>query len=286
VDDDQALAERFEASRTRLRAIAYRMLGSLSDADDAVQETWLHASSADRSSVRSLDAWLTTVLARVCLDMLRWRKSRREDPLDDLGGVTDDAGPEEEAELADSVGHALLVVMDQLAPAERVAYVLHDMFSVPFEEIAAVSGRTPAAARKLASRARQRVSAPGQVRQPDLTGRSVAEAFMTAARGGDLDGLLAILDPSVVLHADAVASMSGAPRTLSGATSVAHGARIAYERARYSGLALIDGKPGLVMTARGKLRVALIFTVTGGLITVIDVVAEPARLAALDVSVL
>lgn len=287
MDDD--LAVWFEASRPRLRAIAYRMLGSLTDADDAVQEAWVHASSADRSEVRNLDGWLTTILARICLDMLRWRKTRREEPLDAAGPGSagpglGSASPEEEAELADSVGHALLVVMDRLAPAERVAYVLHDMFAVPFGEIAAVTGRTPAAARKLASRARDRVSAPARTPGPAATGRGVAEAFLAAARGGDLNELLVLLDPSIVLHADAAASPTGAPVALRGPAQVASNARLAYQRARFAGPALVDGRPGLVVTSAGTLTIALTFTIQDNLITEINVIADPARLATLPVS--
>lgn len=301
MDDD--LAVWFEASRPRLRAIAYRMLGSLTDADDAVQEAWVHASSADRSEVRNLDGWLTTILARICLDMLRWRKTRREEPLDAAGpgsGLgsgpatgsatgsaspgSGSADPEEEAELADSVGHALLVVMDRLAPAERVAYVLHDMFAVPFGEIAAVTGRTPAAARKLASRARDRISAPARTPGPAATGRGVAEAFLAAARGGDLNELLVLLDPSIVLHADTAASPTGAPVMLRGPAQVASNARLAYQRARFAGPAIVDGRPGLVVTLAGTLTIALTFTIQDNLITEINVIADPARLATLPVS--
>ncbi|HLK01139.1 MAG TPA: sigma-70 family RNA polymerase sigma factor [Streptosporangiaceae bacterium] len=284
MDDD--LAVWFEASRPRLRAIAYRMLGSLSDADDAVQEAWMHASSADRSDVRNLDGWLTTILARICLDMLRWRKTRREEPLDvgAAGSAPGSATPEEEAELADSVGHALLVVMDRLAPAERVSYVLHDMFAVPFGEIAAVTGRTPSAARKLASRARDRISAPTRTPGPTAAGRIVAQAFLAAARDGDLNGLLVLLDPSIALRADATASVSGTPVTLHGAANVARGARLAYQRARNAGPAIVDGRPGLVMTSAGTLAIALAFTVHDNLITEIDIIADPARLASLPIT--
>src|SRR5512142_1332654 len=209
MDDDQ-LARRYEASRPRLRAMAYRMLGSLSDAEDAVQEGWMHASAAGAEGVSNLEGWLTTIVARVCLDMLRSRKSRREDPLDPDEAVASAAaaeGPESEAVLADSVGLALLVVLDTLPPAERVAFVLHDTFGLPFGEIATITGRSPAAARQLASRARRRIQGSEPDADPGagerLTRqRRVTEAFITAARGGDLEGMIAVLDPDVVLHSD------------------------------------------------------------------------------------
>src|SRR6516162_10217238 len=224
MDEDDRLAGRFEASRPRLRAMAYRMLGSLSDADDAVQEAWLHAVGADASAVRNLEGWFTTIVARVCLDMLRSRKARREEPLSPEDAAV--AGPEQEAMLADSVGLALLVVLDTLAPAERVAFVLHDTFGLPFGEIAAITGRSPAAARQLASRARRRVR--GTTPVPGIwlaRQRKVAEAFLAASRGGDLNALLAVLDPDVVLNADAAAVPSGVPVTIRGAAAVASGAR-------------------------------------------------------------
>src|SRR5215469_11205869 len=234
--DDDWLAERFEPNRARLRGIAFRMLGSLTDADDAVQETWLHASAASANGVSNLDGWFTTILARVCLDMLRSKKSRREDPAGDIedslppGPVAPGAtaaagalGPEQEAVLADSVGLALLVVLDTLAPAERVAFVLHDMFAVPFGEIAEITGRSPDAARQLASRARRRVRGGDS---PESTAslarrRAVAEAFLAASRAGDFEGLLAVLDPDVVLRADAEAAPPRGPWELRGATAVA-----------------------------------------------------------------
>ena len=291
------LAGRFEASRPRLRAMAYRMLGSLSDADDALQEAWLHvaraATGGGADAVANLEGWFTTITARVCLDMLRSRKSRREEPMDpDEAMVAGDGpgnehGPEQEAMLADSVGLALLVVLDTLPPAERVAFVLHDTFGLPFGEIAAITGRSPAAARQLASRARRRIQGsdpvPGarQRRQ-----REVAEAFLAAARGGDLTALISVLDPDVELRADATASPSGVPVTVRGAAAVAGGARAASARAEYGRVALVNGTPGLVMAPRGRLVVALAFTYSGDKITVIDVIADPARLAGLDVGLL
>ena len=285
MDEDDRLAGRFEANRPRLRAMAYRMLGSLSDADDALQEAWIHAAGADSSAVDNPEGWFTTIVARVCLDMLRSRKSRREEPLDLQDAAV--AGPEQEAMLADSVGLALLVVLDTLAPAERVAFVLHDTFGLPFGQIAAITGRSPAAARQLASRARRRVRGTASVPRTRLARqRQVAEAFLTAARGGDLGALLAVLDPDVVLHADAAAGPSGAPATLRGAAAVARGARAASVRSRYSRVALVNGTPGIVMAPRGRLRVVLAFTMTDDKISRIDVIADPARLQTLDLAVL
>jgi RNA polymerase sigma-70 factor, ECF subfamily len=288
MDDDECLAGRFEANRPRLRAVAYRMLGSLSDAEDALQEAWLRASAADASVVANLEGWFTTIVARVCLDMLRSRKSRREEPLEE--GHLDVAaadGPEDEAMLADSVGLALLVVLDTLPPAERVAFVLHDTFGLPFDEIAAITGRSPAAARQLASRARRRVRGPASVRTARLgRQRQVAEAFLAAARGGDLNGLLAVLDPEVVLHADAAAVPSGVAMTIRGAVAVARNARAASARSRYSGVALVNGTPGIVMAPRGRLTVVLAFTIDENAITQIDVIADPARLAELHLAML
>ena len=288
MDEDDKLARRFEASRPRLRAMAYRMLGSLSDADDAVQEGWLRAAGADSDDVANLEGWFTTIVARVCLDMLRSRKSRREEPLDPDDAVVAgfEQGPEQEAMLADSVGLAMLVVLDKLPPAERVAFVLHDTFGLPFGEIAAITGRTPASARQLASRARRRIQGSEQPRPRLARQREVARAFVAAARGGDLGALIAVLDPDVVLRADAAASPSGVPVTIRGAAAVAGGARAAAARARYGRVALIDGTPGLVMAPRGRLVLALAFTYSGDKISQIDVIAEPGRLEALDLALL
>ena len=290
MDEDDRLAGRFEASRPRLRAMAYRMLGSLSDAEDAVQEGWLHAAGSDAAAVANLEGWFTTIVARVCLDMLRSRKSRREEPLDPDEAAA--AGPEQQAPdqevvLADAVGLALLVVLDTLAPAERVAFVLHDTFGLPFGEIAAITGRSPAAARQLASRARRRVQGSAPVPGIRLgRQRKVAEAFLAAARGGDLGALIAVLDPDVVLHADAAAAPSGVPVTVRGAAAVARGARAASMRSRYSRVALVNGTPGIVMAPRGRLTVVLAFTIGDDKISRIDVIADPARLAGLDLAVL
>ena len=294
MDEDDWLAGRFEASRPRLRAMAYRMLGSLSDAEDAVQEGWIHAARADGRAVDNLEGWFTTIVARVCLDMLRSRQSRREEPLDVeeavAAGSEQDAavaGPEQEAVLADSVGLALLVVLDTLAPPERVAFVLHDTFGLPFGEIAVITGRSPAAARQLASRARRRVHGTASVPGTRLARqRKVADAFLTASRGGDLGALLAVLDPEVVLHADAASAPRGVPVTISGAAAVARGARAAPGRSRHSRVALVNGTPGIVMAPRGRLVLVLAFTIPDDRITRIDVIADPARLQELDLAVL
>ena len=293
MDDDDQLARRYEASRPRLRAMAYRMLGSLSDAEDAVQEGWMHASAAGAGGVANLEGWFTTIVARVCLDMLRSRKSRREDPLDPdeaVAGVATAEGPESEALLADSVGLALLVVLDTLPPAERVAFVLHDTFGLPFGEIAEITGRSPAAARQLASRARRRIQGGSEPDAPASARlgrqRRVVEAFLAATRGGDLAGLIAILDPDVVLTSDGAAVPAGGARTVRGAQAVARGARASAMRSRYGRIALVNGAPGLVMAPGGRLVVALAFTFAEDRITGIDVIADPERLAGLDLAVL
>jgi len=295
--DDDWLVGRFEGNRERLRAMAYRMLGSVSDADDAVQEAWIHVARADSGAVANLDGWFTTIVARVCLDMLRSRKSRREDPAGEdtafgAGAAGAEAGPEQEAMLADSVGIALLVVLDRLAPAERVAFVLHDMFGVPFGEIAEITGRSAGAARQLASRARRRVrgddGTPGADRASGerlARQHAVAEAFLAASRAGDLTALLAVLDPDVVLHADAATVPSGYPTVLEGAAAVAGGARSAAAMSRRSVVALINGVPGIVYAPRAKVRIVLAFTYRGDQISGIDVIADQARLDALELAV-
>lgn len=296
MSDDDWLAGRFEANRARLSAMAFRMLGSLGDAEDAVQEAWIHVARADADAVANLDGWFTTITARVCLDMLRSRKSRREEPAGDIGDsqtavpVTGTAagGPEQEAVLADSVGLALLVVLDNLGPAERVAFVLHDMFGVPFDEIAEITGRSPDAARQLASRARRRVRGGDS---PESTAslarrRAVAEAFLAASRAGDLEGLLAVLDPDVVLRADVEAAPPRGPWELRGAAAVARGARASSVRSRDSEVALVNGSPGIVYAPRGRLAVVLAFSYTEDKISGIDVIAAPDRLGALELAVL
>jgi RNA polymerase sigma factor (sigma-70 family) len=289
MDEHGWLAERFEANRFHLRAVAYRMLGSLSEADDAVQESWLHVSRSDTGGVENLGGWLTTVVARVCLDMLRSRTSRREEPLgphlpEPIVGREDGIDPEHQALLADSIGLALLVVLDTLAPAERVAFVLHDMFAVPFDEIAPIVGRSPDAARQLASRARRRVQGAATVANADLTRqREVVDAFLAASRGGDFDALVAVLDPDVVLRADRTAVRMGASRVVRGAAAVADNFS---GRARAARPALVDGAPGLVWAPRGRPHVVFGFTITRGKIVQIDLVADPERLRQLDLAVL
>jgi RNA polymerase sigma factor (sigma-70 family) len=285
-NENDWLAERFESSRARLRAMAYRMTGSLSDAEDAVQEGWVHVARADAGTVDNLDGWFTTIVARICLDMLRSRKSRREDPLL-ADEVAAGSGPEQEAVLADSVGLAMLVVLDTLPPAERVAFVLHDTFGLPFDEIAAITGRTPAAARQLASRARRRIHGSPSVPEDRLVRqRRVAEAFIAAARGGDLSALLAVLDPDIVLNGDAQSSPTGRPLTLRGAATVARGASLAGSRAQDSRLILINGTPGIAWAPHGHLALVLAFTIPGDTITKIDIISDPDRLGELELAVL
>src|SRR5438128_2444080 len=283
------LVERFEENRSHLRAVAYRMLGSRTDADDAVQEAWIRLSRADTSGVENLGGWLTTVVARVCLDMLRSRKVRREEPLgahvpEPTVSREDRTHPEHDALLADSVGLALLVVLETLAPAERVAFVLHDMFDLPFDEIAPIVGRSPAAARQLASRARRRVKGAAAVPDADLTRqRAVVDAFLAASRGGDFAALLAVLDPEVVLRADPAANQIGASGEVRGAAAVA---RAFAGRACAAQPALVNGAVGLVWAAGGRPRVVFSFTIRRGKIVAIDLVADPQRLSQLDVAVL
>ncbi len=286
-DERVELIERFEADRARLRAVAYRMLGSLSEADDAVQEAWLRLSRADTRDVENLAGWLTTVVARVCLNMLRARESRREDPFDvHVPEPVVASDPEQEAMLADSVGLALLVVLDTLTPAERLAFVLHDLFAVPFDELGPMIERSPAAARQLASRARRRVrgSAPADADLPRQ--RQVVDAFLAASRDGDFDALVALLDPDVVLHADRAAGPTPAPIVLRGVNAVAKGASVAAARVRFTEPALVNGAVGLVMAPLGRLRLVLTFTVTDGKVTAIDVIADQDRLRDLDLAIL
>ncbi|HZO64822.1 MAG TPA: sigma-70 family RNA polymerase sigma factor [Kribbellaceae bacterium] len=277
------LATRFEEHRGHLRAVAYRMLGSASEADDAVQETWIRLSRSDTSDVENLGGWLTTVTARVCLNMLQTRKTRREDPVGTtLPERADTIDPEQEAVMADSVGLALLVVLDTLAPAERLAFVLHDMFGVPFDEIASIVGRSPAAARQLASRARRRVQGAPATDDPDAARqRQVVEAFLAASRSGEFEALLALLDPEVVLRADAAAVMTGAVGEVRGAADVAG---TFAGRARAARPALIDGTAGLVWSQGGVPRVVFDFTIVDGRIVAIDMVADADHLAQLDLA--
>lgn len=253
MDGNAWLTERFEEHRSHLRAVSYRMLGSLAEADDAVQETWLRLSRSDISEVENLGGWLTTVVSRVCLNMLRSRASRREDsmdayPTDPAGSREDTVDPEQEAVMADSVGLALLVVLDRLAPAERLAFVLHDLFAVPFDEIAPMIEKTPAATRQLASRARRRVKGAPLVPEADLTRRRhVVEAFLAATRGGNFDALVTLLHPDVVLRADTAVVPTPAPILLRGAVTVATNAMAAMQRAQATAPALVDGTVGLAM---------------------------------------
>jgi RNA polymerase sigma-70 factor (ECF subfamily) len=284
------LAERFEEHRTHLRAVAYRMLGSVSDVDDAVQEAWLRLSRTDTAGIDNLGGWLTTVVARVCLDMLRSRQSRREEPFtadapEPVATGTRGSSPEHEALLADSVGLALLVVLDRLTPPERLAFVLHDMFAVPFEEIGPIVGRSAEAARQLASRARRRVRGGGTP-DPDLVRqREVVDSFIAALRAGDFERLLAVLDPDLVVRAD-MPVPSGAPSEIRGAAVWAKGAVAYGHLAQLTQPALVDGAVGVVVAPRGKLVRALRFTIADGKITEIEVIGDPARLSELDVSIL
>jgi RNA polymerase sigma-70 factor (ECF subfamily) len=287
MDEKLRLLTRFEEDRAHLRAVAYRMLGSLSEAEDAVQDAWLRASQADIGEVANLGGWLTTVVTRVCLNQLRSRKTRREEPLDTFDRELDGAGPEQEALLADQVGVALLVVLDTLTPAERVAFVLHDMFAVPFEDIAPIVEKSPDATRQLASRARRRVQGRTPAPASDLSRRrAVVEAFLAATRGGDFESLVALLDPDVVLRADRLVVPTPEPILVRGGVTVAKGAMAAMGRARFTGLALLDGAVGLAMAPFGRLRLVLAFTVTDDRITGIEIIAEPDRLAAVEVAAL
>jgi RNA polymerase sigma factor (sigma-70 family) len=285
-DQNNFLAEKFEANRAHLRAVAYRMLGSTGEVDDAVQETWLRLSRSDTRSVENLGGWLTTVVARVCLDMLRSRKSRREEPMGPhVPEPVATAEHERDTELADSVGAALLVVLETLAPAERLAFVLHDMFAVPFEEIAPIVGRTPAAARQLASRARRRVQGTPPAPAPDFNRqKKIVDAFLAASRGGDFEGLLAVLDPDVVLRAD-VGPLPGS-REVRGAEAVA-GQALSFSQA---GLvlrpALINGAAGIVSTRDGKPFSVGGFTIRNRRIVALDILADPERLRRLDLTIL
>lgn len=289
MNEREWLAERFEDNRTHLRAVAYRMLGSVSEADDAVQEFWLRLSRSDPSSVENLQAWFTTGVSRVCLDMLRSRRSRREEPLgphvpEPIIDPEDGTAPEHEALLADSVGLALLVVLETLSPAERLAFVLHDMFAVPFDEIAALLERTPPAARQLASRARRRVQG-APVPDADLaTQREVVGAFLAAARDGDFDALVAVLDPDVVLRIDRGARPRGASREVRGALAVAKRG-VAFSRlAPFARPALVNGAVGFVVARLGLLLGVAAFTVAHGKIVEIDLLMDPARLRELDLT--
>ena len=290
MNEHDYLAERFEEHRTHLRAVAYRMLGSLSEVDDAVQEAWLRLNRADATGIDNLGGWLTTVVARVCLDMLRSRQSRREEPFtpdapEPVAIGMRGSSPEDEALLADSVGLALLVVLDRLTPAERLAFVLHDMFAVPFEEIALMVGRSAEATRQLASRARRRVRGGAPAPDSDLVRqREVVDAFLAALRGGDFEGLLAVLDPDLVVRTD-LAVPSGASAEVRGAAVWAKQAVAFGHLARLVRPALVNGAIGVVVAPRGRLSRALTFKIANGKIAEIEVIGDPARLGELDVSV-
>ena len=283
------LAERFEAHRTHLTAVAFRMLGSLSEADDAVQEAWLRFSRSESGHVQNLGGWLTTIVARVSLDLLRSRQARGEEPHgsdlpEPVSGQEDGADPEQEAVLADSVGVAMLVVLDTLTPAERLAFVLHDMFAVPFDEIAPIVGRSSDAARQLASRARRRVQGADPASEVDVRRqREVVDAFLAASRGGNFDALLALLDPDVVVRSDEAAVLVGAAAEVRGANAVA---RTFVGRARAAQLALIDGAPGAVWAPDREPRVVFAFTLAAGKIVGIEMLADPDHLRALKVAIL
>jgi RNA polymerase sigma factor (sigma-70 family) len=288
MNEHEWLAVRFEEHRPHLRAVAYRMLGSLSEADDAVQDAWLRLSRSDASAIQNFRGWLTTAVARSCLNMLQSRRSRCEETYgssvpEPISILRPAIGPEDQALITDSVGLALLVVLDKLAPAERVAFVLHDVFAMPFLDIAAVVGRSPAAVRQIASRARRRVQGSA-VPDADLERqRVVVNAFLAASRGGDFEALVAVLDPEVLFRADESAVCSGSPREMRGAAAVA---RRALKGARGAELALVDGAVGLVVAPRRRLVMVLCFTIARGKIVEIEAIADPERLRQLDIVVL
>ncbi|WP_438018256.1 sigma-70 family RNA polymerase sigma factor [Sorangium sp. So ce315] len=285
------LAEQLDRARSHLRAVAFRMLGSVDEAEDAVQEVWLRASRADVSAVANVTGWLTTILGRVCLDMLRARRRRGEEltALGELDEVVDperSPGPEDEVALADAVGLALLVVLDALGPAERIAFVLHDLFAVPFDEIAAIVERSPAAAKKLASRARHRVHGAAAVPTAELARqREVVEAFVAASRAGDLGALLAVLAPDVVRRADRAALRGGAETEVRGARRVAEETATNAGRARFARPVLVNGAVGVAVAPRGRLQLVLEIAIEGDRIAAIDVIGDPARLRQLRLAV-
>jgi RNA polymerase sigma factor (sigma-70 family) len=292
MNEQDWLAERFEELRPRLRAVAYRLLGSLSEADDALQEAWLRASRTDTSSVENLGGWFTTIVARIALNMLRTRKARREDPLetgipDPIVSPRDGLDPEHEALVADSVGLALLVVLETLAPAERVAFVLHDMFAVPFYEIATITGRSPEAVRQLASRGRRRVRDQAPAPDADLARQwEVLEAFTAASHEGDFDALVAVLDPDILLREDDGTQRPSASLVIRGARAVAGRALTFSRMAPYARAALVNGAAGAVVVPGDRLFAVMAFTVADGRIVEINVLTDPARLATIDLSVL
>jgi RNA polymerase sigma-70 factor (ECF subfamily) len=287
--ESEWLAERFQEHRPRMRAVAYRMLGSTAEADDAVQEAWIRLSRSSTDEIENLEAWLVTVVGRVALNMLRSRTTRREEPLDErlpdpIVDRADGIDPEHEALLADSVGLALLIVLETLTPPERLAYVLHDMFAVPFAEIGAILGRSPDAARQLASRGRRRIRGAEPTPDTDRAAQQeVVDAFLAAARDGDFDGLLAVLDPDVVLRED---SGSGSILVVRGARNVAHRARAASQLGLVVRRALVNGAPGFVSLLEGEVFAIGAFTQRNGRITALDILTDPARLARFDLTVL
>lgn len=289
------LAERFESHRAHLRAVAHRMLGSSAEAEDAVQETWLRLARSDTREVDNLAGWLTTVVSRVCLDVLRSGRARREQPAGfELPEPTTPTGaadfgsrdPEDEALLADSVGRALLVVLETLTPAERIAFVLHDTFAVPFAEIAPILGRSPEATKKLAGRARHRVQASSAAGADHVRHRSVIDAFLAAIRAGDMDALLAVLDPDVVRRVDPVAVPAGVPTTVRGARAVVEEARTFAERARDAQPALVDGALGAVVATDGRPTLAVMLTICDEKIIQFEIIADPTRLLQLNIALL
>ena len=284
------LAEQFESNRSHLRAVAYRMLGSLAEADDAVQECWLRLSRSNTDNVENLGGWLTTVTSRICLDMLRSRKSRREDPLEPSPPKPEPTprapgDPEAEAILADSVGYATLVVLDRLAPGERIAFVLHDLFDIPFDEIARITARTPEAARQLASRARRRVRGVTAVPRTELSQqRALIENFLDALRQGDPTKLMDLLDPSFSVHADATAAPQGIPTDIHGTEAWATAAIREAHGARLARLAMVDGTVGIIVAPRGRLFRVLQFTFADGRIAGMEVIGDPERLRSIEIS--
>ena len=276
----------FEAERPRLRALAYRMLGSIADADDAVQEAWLRLARTDAATIGNLGSWLTTVTSRICVDLLRSRTARREEPLDvhvpDPVVTPLVSDPEQQALMSDAVGVALLVVLDTLSPTERLAFVLHDVFAVPFEQVGAILERSPAAAKQLASRARSRIRAAGPGEPADPVRRQrLVDAFLAATRDGDFDGLLAVLDPDVVLRADAGDGPLGPSRLLHGAAVVARQAHRYAGLAKYAERVSVNGAPGLVIVVDGRVRAVLAVEIRDGRIVEIDILADPVRLSQL-----
>jgi len=286
MSDTSWLSERFEEHRSHLRSVAYRMLGSLAEADDAVQEAWIRVSRADTSDVENLGGWLTTVVSRVCLNMLRSRTTRREDPFeghvpDPIVSLDDGSQPEDATVMADSVGLALLVVLETLPPAERMAFVLHDMFGVSFEEIATIVDRSPAAARQLASRGRRRVRGAAPTGDPDLAAqRRVVDAFFAAARSGDFDALIAALDPDIVLRADF--GPSAASAVVHGAQAVAGRAVMFADSTRQLTPAVVNGGPGVIVSVEGRVVTIMAFTVVGGKVATIEALGDAERLARLE----